>query len=328
VIVTRARKLVISHVFTPANYEYCVYWILHQDGTIQLEIKLTGILSTYSMNPDEDTLGWGTQVSAGVNAHNHQHMFCMRIDPRIDGSENTVFQVDAVRGPGEAGSEENPYGNAFYAKRTKFNTVQESISDYDGTTTRTWDMANTNVLNPSSQKPVSYKLVSRETPPLLPRPGGIVYKRAGFARHSIHVTPYSDDQLHPAGRHVPQTSGEPSKGLPEWIETASLSSEKANIDNTDVVVWHTFGVNHFPAPEDFPIMPAEPMSVLLRPRNFFSRNPCLDVKPSYCSMPSEILKLKEGKAGQVLNDADKTSKLAFSNGNGSSHADVTSNCPC
>lgn len=34
--VTRARKLVISHVFTAANYEYAVYWILHQDGVVQL----------------------------------------------------------------------------------------------------------------------------------------------------------------------------------------------------------------------------------------------------------------------------------------------------
>ncbi len=37
-----------------------------QDGTIQPEIKLTGILSTYIMDPDEDTLGWGTQVHTGA----------------------------------------------------------------------------------------------------------------------------------------------------------------------------------------------------------------------------------------------------------------------
>jgi Cu2+-containing amine oxidase len=36
-----------------------------QDGTIQPEIKLTGILNTYAMNPDEDTHGWGTQVFPG-----------------------------------------------------------------------------------------------------------------------------------------------------------------------------------------------------------------------------------------------------------------------
>ncbi|KAJ5196931.1 Copper amine oxidase N2-terminal [Penicillium cf. viridicatum] len=284
-VVTRGRKLIISQIFTAANYEYCVYWIFHQDGTIQLEIKLTGILNTYAMNPGEDTKGWGTEVYPGVNAHNHQHLFCLRVDPNIDGPSNTVFQVDAVQGPGEVGSAENKYGNAFYAKKTKFSTPLEAMSEYDGSTSRTWDMANTNKLNPYSKKPVSYKLVSRDVPPLLPKAGGLVWKRAGFARHAVHVTKYDDDQVHPAGRHVPQTSGEPSEGLPAWIEDAGPS---CSIDNTDVVLWHTFGLTHFPAPEDYPIMPAEPMTLLLRPRNFFDRNPVLDVPPSFARTPTQV----------------------------------------
>lgn len=188
VIVTRARKLIISQIFTAANYEYCVYWIFHQDGTVQLEIKLTGILNTYAINPGEDTKGWGTEVYPGVNAHNHQHLFCMRIDPNIDGPNNTVFQVDAAQGPGEVGSEENFYGNAFYAKKKKYTNPVEAMSDYDGATSRTWEMANENKLNPYSHKPVSYKLVSREVPTLLPKKNSLVWKRAGFSRHAVHVT--------------------------------------------------------------------------------------------------------------------------------------------
>jgi Cu2+-containing amine oxidase len=68
-----------------------------------------------------------------------------------------------------------------------------------------------------------------------------------------------DEQIHPAGRHVPQTSGEPSKGIPEWI-----ANGEASIDNTDIVLWHTFGITHFPSPEDFPVMPAEPMDKFSR----------------------------------------------------------------
>lgn len=83
-----------------------------------------------------------------------------------------------------------------------------------------------------------------------------------------------DDQLWPAGRHVPQTSGETDVGLPEWI-----GDGKESIDNEDIVLWHTFGVVHFPSPEDFPIMPVEPMTLLLRPRNFFLNNPVMNVPP-------------------------------------------------
>lgn len=162
--------------------------MFHQDGTVQLDIKLTGILNTYSLNPGEDTHGWGTEVYPGVNAHNHQHLFCMRIDANIDGPENTVFQVDAVRSAAETGSAENKYGNAFYAKKTKYTTPREAMADYDGSTSRTWEMANTNKLNDYSKKPVCYKLVNREVPPFLPKPGGLAWKRAGFARHAVHVT--------------------------------------------------------------------------------------------------------------------------------------------
>lgn len=34
-------------------------------------------------------------------------------------------------------------------------------------------------------------------------------------------------------------------------------------------------------------MPAEAVSLLLRPRNFFSRNPVLDVPPSHAKTPSQ-----------------------------------------
>ncbi|KAH8903592.1 copper amine oxidase [Coniochaeta sp. PMI_546] len=306
-IVTRARKLIVQQVFTAANYEYALQWVFHQDGTIQPDIRLTGILNTYVMSEGEDTHGWGTQVYPGVNAHNHQHLFCLRIDANVDGPRNTVFMVDAVPSDAPVGSAENYYGNAFYAKRTKLATTGEAKTDYNGATSRTWDICNTGKLNPHSKKPVSYKLVSREVPGLLPKEGSLVWKRAGFARHAVHVTKYSDDQLWPAGRHVPQTSGEPSRGIPEWIGDGSES-----VDDEDIVLWHTFGVTHIPAPEDFPVMPAEPITLLLRPRNFFTSNPVMDVPPSYASTPSQVLAGGKG----VIDAADKLSKLAFSNGSG------------
>lgn len=127
----------------------------------------------------------------------------------------------------------------------------------------------------------------------------------------------SDDQLWAAGRHVPQTSGEPSHGIPEWIGDGTES-----IDNTDVVLWHTFGVTHVPAPEDFPVMPAEPMTLLLRPRNFFLNNPVMDVPPSYVTIPSQLAANKAA----VVDASDKMSKMAFGEANGGGDA-AGSCCP-
>ncbi|VTT68515.1 unnamed protein product [Fusarium fujikuroi] len=302
-IVTRARKLIVQHVFTAANYEYAIQWVFHQDGTIQPDIKLTGILNTYVMNPGEDLQGYGTQVKKGVNAHNHQHLFLLRINPSIDGHENTVHMVDAVPSDAPVGSPDNLYGNAFYAKRTRLETTGQAITDYNGATSRSWDIVNENKLNSESGKPVSYKLVSRDVPNLMPKEGSLVWKRAFFARHAVHVTKYADDELWAAGNHVAQTSGEPSRGLGAWIGDGTKS-----VANTDIVLWHTFGITHFPAPEDFPVMPAEPITLLLRPRHFFTCNPVMDVPPSYSVTPSEVAAKKAG-----FDTTDKVSKLAAMN---------------
>ncbi|HUE74137.1 MAG TPA: hypothetical protein VMP01_24865, partial [Pirellulaceae bacterium] len=49
--VRRSRRLVISSVSTVENYEYGFFWYLYQDGNIQLEVKLTGILSLGAFQP-------------------------------------------------------------------------------------------------------------------------------------------------------------------------------------------------------------------------------------------------------------------------------------
>jgi primary-amine oxidase len=99
-----------------------------------------------------------------------------------------VFAVDGVASEVPVGDAENVYGNAFYARKTKLSTTGQAMTDYVGETSRTWDISNENRLHPYSGKPASYKLVSREVPGLMPKEGSLVWKRAGFARHAVHVT--------------------------------------------------------------------------------------------------------------------------------------------
>ncbi|QFZ30419.1 putative peroxisomal primary amine oxidase [Clavispora lusitaniae] len=307
-VVTRGKKLIVSQIFTAANYEYCVYWQFRQDGTIKLEIRLTGILNTYICDEDEDVGPWGTVVYPKVNAHNHQHMFSLRLDPRIDGDNNSAAVADGKPGPGPTGSSQNMYGNSFLSERTVFKTVADSLTD--ATTTRSWDIFNPSKINPYSGKPSSYKLVSTFTPPLMAKEGSLVRKRAPWAAWTTQVVPYKDEglgygRLYPSGDHVAQWSGDGARGMRKWIGDGTDA-----IENTDILFFHTFGITHFPAPEDFPVMPTEIFDLMLRPRHFFTENPVLDVKPSYTRTTSEV------KAGKVGTDTcslnvDKTSRLAF-----------------
>ena len=56
--------------------------------------------------------------------------------------------------------------------------------------------------------------------------------------------------------------------------------EDRPIVDTDIVLWHSFGVTHIPRPEDWPVMPVEYTGFTLLPFGFFDRNPALDVPPS------------------------------------------------
>lgn len=55
--VVRGRKLIIQTVVTVANYEYIFAWSLHQDGGIEIETKLTGVLNLYlAAEGEKDTV--------------------------------------------------------------------------------------------------------------------------------------------------------------------------------------------------------------------------------------------------------------------------------
>ena len=44
--VRRRRRMVVSSHVTVANYEYLVYWRFYEDGTIECEVRATGIMVT------------------------------------------------------------------------------------------------------------------------------------------------------------------------------------------------------------------------------------------------------------------------------------------
>ncbi|KAH8817360.1 copper amine oxidase [Xylogone sp. PMI_703] len=276
VISARDRKLIISQIITAANYEYGFYHTFTLDGTYKLEVKLTGMLNTYPLHASEEAGKYGTEVGERINAHNHQHIFSLRIDPAIDGSNNTVVQNDAVASPEPVGSKANFYGNGFYCQKTPLTTSQGV--DYCHETGRTWDIINPNILHPVAKKPIGYKIVTRESTPLLAKPGSIVHNRAAFARHTLWVTPHRDYELFPAGNYVPQSTGAP--GYVDNTSVADWVARGENIENTDIVAYLQFGITHFPRTEDFPIMPAEPVGIMIRASNFFKQNPCLWVPPT------------------------------------------------
>jgi len=267
--VRRSRRLVVSTVHTVGNYEYGFFWYLYLDGTIQMEVKLTGIIAASAIEDGAERPDMAPLVAPNVTSPIHQHLFCFRLDFNIDGTENSVYEVEAEPIPID---ENNPHGTAFRAKTTLLESEQQAQRDCYPQRSRYWKVVNPKRHN-GLGKPVAWKLLPAATPTLLADENSVIAKRAGFARHNLWVTKFEEGVFNAAGDY-PNMLNSGGEGLPKWIE------QDRKLEAEDVVVWHTTGVTHMPRPEDWPVMPVEYCGFSLMPVGFFDRNPTLNVPPS------------------------------------------------
>ena len=267
--VRRSRRFVVSTINTVGNYEYGFFWYFYLDGTIQFEVKLTGIVGVSALHEGTD-LETSPQVGPRVTSPIHQHLFCIRLDPAVDGRSNTVVETNVVADAGGA----HPYGAGFRAVATPLASEQAAMRVTDPASSRTWKIVNPDSLNGMGH-PVGYKILPPATPTLLPPDDSPAGRRGGFARHNLWVTRYDHDQ-HYAGAG-PFTNLHPGDG----VGLPTYAAADRPIENTDIVVWHTFGVTHVPRPEDWPVMPVEYAGFTMLPVGFFDQNPALDVPPSH-----------------------------------------------
>ncbi len=166
----------------------------------------------------------------------------------------------------------HPYGAGFRSVATPLRTELEARRDLDPAGSRTWKIVNPNETN-GLGLPVAYKLLAQASPRFMVPEGTPAAVRGGFARHNLWVTRYDDEQLY-AGAGAFTNLHPGGAGLPAY------AAADRSVDNTEIVVWHTFGVTHVPRPEDWPVMPVEYAGFSLVANGFFDANPSLDVPPS------------------------------------------------
>jgi len=269
--VTRSRQLVLQTIITVTNYEYAFAFYFGQDASIHYEVRATGILSTAPLDIGGSS-PYGTVVAPGVLAPFHQHLFCLRIDPALDGPHNTLFIEESVQMP-FPGDEKNLFGVGYTTSSTAVD--REQGLDLDHCKNRVFKIVNEGKNNSITGTPVGFKLLPYYSQPLLAHPLSYHSKRSEFGAHAIWVTKYNPSELYAAGEHTMQSLG--GSGIASWIASRKADPSSSSVRNEDIVVWHTFGSTHNPRSEDWPVMPCEKMVVGLKPVNFFERNPALDV---------------------------------------------------
>nr|DAD30826.1 TPA_asm: hypothetical protein HUJ06_009677 [Nelumbo nucifera] len=270
--VRRSRRLTVSFICTVANYEYGFFWHFYQDGKIEAEVKLTGILSLGALQPGESRK-YGTTIAPGLYAPVHQHFFVARMDMAVDCKPGEPFnQVVELNVKVEEPGKDNVHNNAFYAEEDLLRSELQAMRDCNPLTARHWIVRNTRSVNRTGQL-TGYKLVPGSN--CLPLAGSEAkfLRRAAFLKHNLWVTPYSRDEMYPGGE-FPNQNPRIGEGLATWVK------QDRSLEETDIVLWYVFGITHIPRLEDWPVMPVERIGFMLMPHGFFNCSPAVDVPPN------------------------------------------------
>lgn len=264
----RGRELVLSFTTTIGNYDYGINWIFHQDGVLEVDVFLTGILLAKGTDVavSECDVSCTRLVEPLVTAPNHQHFFNFRIDLDVDGAKgNRPVEMNTSSMPWGAA---NPDGNAFEMTSALLNSERSAVRDLHFETARRWKVMNADSRNAFGH-PVGYMLMTGENSVPLLHERSVIRRRAGFINHPVWFTRYRDEEQSAAGEYPNQSKG--GEGLPLW------TSDDEPLDREDVVLWYTFGVTHVPKPEEWPVMNVHHAGFKLVPANFFSANPAMNI---------------------------------------------------
>ncbi len=258
-----ARELVATWNCWIGNYIYGFDWVFRLDGTIAVEVKLTG--TTLNRGADAQPEVSAPKVGKDargvlVAAPHHQHFFSFRLDLDVDGPASDVMEMEVTSVPSAS------FLGAFDAAMTYL--VREGGRDVNPLTARHWHVESARVRN-AYGKPTSYALEPGALALPYPRSEDPARVRAQFARHQLWVTRYREGELYAAGPFPSQAKREDG--------VARYAGDEESLEHQDVVLWHTIGLTHLARPEDYPVMPTESIGFKLVPRGFFARNPALDV---------------------------------------------------
>lgn len=191
----------------------------------------------------------------------------MRIN--FSGSNNNVVENEVKLLPV---SKKNRFGNLWIETERVLKTEKEAVRNTNFDKYRTWSVENQKIKNYLGH-PISYELIPSPMPRPIVNAMSRMGKRATYLLNQFHVTKFHDNEQYVMGKYP--VEDEKDRGLGKYIK------DNENIENTDVVIWYSFGFAHSPITEQYPVMPKEMLGFTLSPHNFFNENPALYIPETF-----------------------------------------------
>lgn len=206
---------------------------------------------------------FGTLVAKNTIANYHDHLITYYLDIDIDDNANSFInaKLQKVKASG------------FGTPRKSYWTVikEPAKREAEARIRLGSEPADLLIVNPNKMtklgNEVGYRLISGQPISSLLSDDDYPEKRASYTKYQVWITAYNRSERWAGGFYGDRSRGD--DGLAVW------SRKNREIENKDIVVWHTIGLHHVPYQEDFPVMPSVHGGFELRPANFFESNPLI-----------------------------------------------------
>ncbi len=268
-----SRTLIVRSAAVIGNYDYLLDWRFEQDGSIRVAVGATGIIETkgvlaksaaaHEMGIPGADDEYGHFVGENTVGVNHDHFFSFRLDLDVDGTNNTFVPHRLKQKLLPASTHRK---SIWIAEPSVAKTERDAILDISLQKPSMWVFVNPNVHGPLGY-PTGYEIMPGVTAASLLDPDDGPQRVGAFSNHQLWVTPYKPNELYASGLYP--TAGKGTDGLAVWTQA------NRPIENTDIVAWYTLGFHHMPRAEDWPVMPVMWHDFVIRPFDFFPRNPVL-----------------------------------------------------
>ncbi|KAH7180088.1 copper amine oxidase [Fusarium flagelliforme] len=279
--VTKNIAFNVRAIYTIGNYDYMTTYQFHLDGSIEVDIRASGYISSAFYAQNED---YGFKIHDSLSGSLHDHVITFKADFDILGEKNS-FQKIAIQPTTEKYKWSGGKSiNTMKAVKSFIENEDDAKINWSPNGGAMYAVVNKDKKNPYGELP-GYRIVPASGVAYLTVQDSNITQNAGHhTTHHLYVTQQRDNETYAAGAYNSLTPEDPQVDFNKYFNSESLVQE-------DIVVWFNLGMHHMPHTGDLPntVFSTAHSAMLIEPLNYLLGD------PSQASSQQVLIKTTDGK---------------------------------